>query len=173
MTSPSLAYLLVALCHLQPEADYYALQLNLPCPSLVERTNIDRFMVLRGADGLAGYILTSNYIFHFTQWGQLDYTSRRRPEDAEAHIREFQNQLAKQFSEMDSSGAHQLATQWLDAVGVDVNLLERDYAHDITHPTLDRPVKLLSKTGKTIRTTMVPDFWVTLRVDRMQPRSKS
>lgn len=161
MNSPSLAFLLVALCYLQPEAAYYADRLSLPCPSLLERTNIVGMQIAGGSDRLAGYLETTNYMFHFRASGHLDYLKRREKPTAELHIREYHAALARQYSEIGADGAYRLGTQWLAAVDVDVALLESKYHHEITYPELDKPVKVVAPDGRTVKVEIVPRFWLT------------
>jgi hypothetical protein len=137
MLDTSVAYMLVALCYLLPEADYHARRLNLPCPSLLERTNLVEFVVLGGKERLAGYVATTNYIFHFREWGQMDYIEKRRPSGVDAHIREYFDELARQPSDVSPKEAHQLATQWLAAMEVDVATLEKRFRYTIDYPKTD------------------------------------
>jgi hypothetical protein len=113
------------------------------------------------ADGPSGFIQVSNYVFQFNDWGQLNYIVKSRGINADAHIREFQNKLAKEFSPIDADGAYQLATQWLARASIDIDALEKQYRHEVSYPTLSRAVRSTSKTGKPVKTTVVPDFWVT------------
>lgn len=161
MYDTSLAYLLVALCHLLPEAEYHARQLNLPCPSLLERTNLAEFAILGGRERLSGYLATTNYIFHFKEWGQLDYLEQRRPTGADARIREEFDRLAQQHSDVNPKEAYQVATQWLEAIDVDVPALERKFQHRVDYPKTDNPVKVESTNGMSRRTRIVPRFTVT------------
>ena len=50
---------------------------------------------------------------------------------ADAHIPEYYRMVAQQHSEIGTNSAHQLATQWLAAVGVDVQRLEEMCPHQI------------------------------------------
>src|ERR1043166_3595010 len=160
MKRPSLAFILVALTYLLPEADYYVRKLNLPCPSILERTNHTELQIYGGKQRLLSYLTTTNYSFAFHEDGFL-HTVVRRPTEAENHVREYQNRIAHQYCEIDTNGAYRLATQWLSAVDVDVELLERGYSHEITFPELDRPVTVTSPAGKRQQTRIVPLFWIT------------
>ncbi len=160
MNPPSLAFTLVALSYLLGEADYHVHQLNLPCPSLLQRTNLAEARVVGGKERFLAYVTTTNYSFAFHEDGFLHTLAKRRPPDADAHIPEYHKFLAQQYSELDTNGAHQLATQWLAAVGVDVQRLEEMYAHQVTFPKLDKAVKVVHG-SRAEKTRVVPRFWIT------------
>jgi hypothetical protein len=117
--------------------------------------------LLGGKERLAGYVLTTNYLFHFREWGQMDYIERRRPTGADANIREYFDHLARQPSEIGTKEAYQLATQWLAVIDVDVAALERKFRHSISHPKTDKAVRVESAGGVSRRTRTVPRFTIT------------
>ncbi len=160
MNPPSLAFTLVALSYLLGEADFHVRQLNLPCPPVLQRTNLTESRVAGRAERFLAYVTTTNYSFAFHEDGFLHRLAKRRPPDADAHIPEYHRFLAQQYSELDTNGAHQLATQRLAAVGVDVQRLEKTYPHQVTFPKLSKAVKV-KHGSRTEKTEIVPRFWIT------------
>ena len=158
MNETSLAYVLVALSYLLPEADYFAHQLKLSCPSPLQRTNLSEIGVSGGKERLLGLVATTNYAFAFTETGVIHSVIRLNPKQ---YPREYFDRLAQQHSDVGPKEAYQLATQWLAAVDIDMDQLRRRYRHRIDYPKLDKPVTVESPEGRTKRTRIVPRFDIT------------
>lgn len=154
MNHPSLAYLLVALCYLLPKVEKCSRDLGLACPVPLTRTNLTSIYLLGGR--WEGLITTTNYAFTFANDGGISGISRlNKPKVA---IRDFQANLARLNSELDSEGAYQLATQWLATLNVNLAELSRRYTYRIVQPELDE-AQIPREHGAKRRTSrLVPDF---------------
>jgi hypothetical protein len=101
-----------------------------------------------------------NYAFAFTQDGRVRCINRLSTNTAGGGIRDFHDRIAREPSLVEPETAHQVATQWLAALAVDVPRLERKYHHRLSYPKLDAPVMRRTAEGSATRTRVVPLFWV-------------
>jgi len=76
--------------------------------------------------GIGGNLQTTNFFFGFDQ-GKLLVVSRK-----EYRSVEFLGPIKNKPSQIDDAQAHQLATQWLAAIDVDVAALEKKYTPEIS-----------------------------------------
>jgi len=77
--------------------------------------------------GIAGNLQTTNFFFGFNQ-GKLLVITRKEYHGSN----EFFDSIKEKTSLIDDAQAHQLATQWLAAVDVDVDALEKKYTPEIS-----------------------------------------
>lgn len=75
-----------------------------------------------------GSLLTDKYLFGFG-WGHLATFSKRgfKPLDSDKGVQARNLELAKFSSLIDTNAAHELATNWLTALGIDVPRLATKY----------------------------------------------
>lgn len=79
----------------------------------------------------SGSIVTEKYFYGFG-WGHLANFHRNDfKSDSDAAVKERNVKLSKLTSLIDTNGAYQLATDWLNAMGVDLKLLEEKYKLNI------------------------------------------
>jgi hypothetical protein len=156
----SFAYALVVLCQILPEADLAVRQLELSCPSVLERTNHTELFIAGGAGGLMASFSVQNYSFGFTQDGRLRSLARLSTNTAGGGIPASYDRIARDTSLVEPATAHQVATQRLAAIGVDVVSLDRRYHHRVDHPKPDTPVFRPTADGSTVCTRTVPLFWL-------------
>jgi hypothetical protein len=83
-------------------------------------------------NNFSGSILTDDYSFGFG-WGHLANFHRNDfRADSNAAVRELNARLSKSSSLIDTNGAHDLATNWLGIIGVDLQEAQRKYKLKIT-----------------------------------------
>ena len=79
----------------------------------------------------SGSILTDKYFFGFG-WGHLANFHRNDfKSDSDAAVRERNVRLSKMTSLIDTNGAYQIATNWLNGIGIDLAALDRKYKLNI------------------------------------------
>lgn len=127
----SLAYKAAVLRLLLPEASFVSERLRLPPPHPIQVNDVQKAyisspeMLRPGAT-----IVTTNvlFIFDFYDSGKL-YAVRNKLHHDERF--DLYPEWARTPSLVNSTGAHQLATQWLAAIDVDVKALEQKYEHQV------------------------------------------
>jgi hypothetical protein len=83
-------------------------------------------------DKTVGNVETANYIYYVSQDDKFSYLEgTHQNEDSQKYMRQYQWPV----SEIDTNFAYQQATQWLSAVSMDVNALNRDFHLIITVDT--------------------------------------
>jgi len=107
------------------EANDIAQKLNLPEELPITESNLVEAYITppRMAKIGFGNITTSNYVYYVTagdKFSSLVRTDSNRVRD------ELKQKHSLPISQMDTNAAYQLATQWLAAVSIDVNALNRD-----------------------------------------------
>jgi hypothetical protein len=146
MTPIPLAYKYVAIAVMLAEINYCASRLRLPIDLPIQKTDIRVARVSNPhvlsrvghrslENGFAGAIDTSNYSFNFVKSGRLRYIIRldsgyqaysttKIQGDLPTH--EFLPQLVGIHSTIDTNEAYRIATNWLMAIDVDVQRLEKE-----------------------------------------------
>ena len=81
--------------------------------------------------GVKGVVETTNFVFGFEQ-GKLTDIVRLREHEVEYFAKDLENLIGKQ-SLINDAQAHQLATQWLASVDVNVAALEKKYPPEVNH----------------------------------------
>jgi hypothetical protein len=106
------------------EVNYFSQQLNLPTPHPIQITDVRKSFIRPPKLGFGGMIETTNFAFGIYKEGKLWTVINRNK-----HIERFDlyKEWAKTPSIIDTNRAHQLGTQWLSAVSVDVPALERKF----------------------------------------------
>ena len=92
---------------------------------MLSGTNGVQIEVMPPPMGVTGSILTSNYWFYFNR-GHLARFAERYQVDGSTNQPTL-DELTRIPSLVDTNGAHQLATQWLAALSIDVTKLESKY----------------------------------------------
>ena len=120
-----LAYKYVAIAVMLAEANYCAERLHLQMSFPIVQTNLNRAYVNRPlVSGFGGSIETTNYAFSFhsrvKDSGRLRYISKVTPQNWGLSIREKNLELSRQKSQIDTTGAYHLATQWLASISISV-----------------------------------------------------
>jgi hypothetical protein len=107
------------------QANFEAQQLHLreALPITVPATN--SWNVAMPPDGLGGALVTSNFVYRFENGKLVSIQMQGRLRGPEV----------TGPAQVDAQGAYQLARQWLAALPVDVNALEREYPHTIQSTT--------------------------------------
>lgn len=135
MDSISLAYALVALCYLCPEAERYATVLNLDGPTFMDRRNFGT-SPCSGKERLLALLTTTNYCFGFHEDGSL-HTVYKKGLDS-YNLQNHDELLAQQTSGFDSNAAYSVALRWLDSLELDTNRLSRDYSYTLFQPEIGK-----------------------------------
>jgi hypothetical protein len=109
------------------EANRVAKELNLPEPlPITEASVVESFIPPpRIAQGMksVGTITTSNYFYGVSVGKKFSCLNKTR---SESEYPQLQRDYLWPMAKMDTNGAFQLATQWLNAISVDVQSLNRD-----------------------------------------------
>jgi hypothetical protein len=174
-TANTLAYKAAAMEKMLEEANYFADRLKLPTPrpmriadvtysmiappftpmctlptTNLDNTSLSREQRLRSIRiGVGGVIETTNFFFSFDH-GRLWQVERLQGHNWEYCDGKLLDSLVGKPSLINEAEAHQLATQWLATVGVDVAALEKKYP-----PEVDR-FRILPSKFATNDATMPP-----------------
>lgn len=124
----SMAYKAAVLPLLLAEASYVSERLKLPTPHPIQICDVKRTFVSTPKFGFGGVFETTNYVFSYGNPGTLYVIENKIKHDERFDL---YPEWARTPSLINSNGAHQLATQWLAAIDVDVEALERKYPHQI------------------------------------------
>jgi len=115
----SLAYKVVVLQLMVGEANFFARQLDLPCPKPIQVT---RSFVRPPAFGFGGTLDTAQFFFSFNDSGKLWKIVKT---DAVIHNPQSWPEIKNTPTVIDTNGAYRLATQWLSRIDVDLAALDR------------------------------------------------
>jgi hypothetical protein len=109
------------------EASQVAVELRLPEQLPIAKTNLVGtfigpfgYNVLRGR---IGNITTTNYTYYLSVDNKFSYLDNMHQEE---YFRQYQTHYEWPISQINTNQAYQLATQWLEAVSMDVEGLNRD-----------------------------------------------
>jgi hypothetical protein len=139
----SLAYKVAALQLLLPEASYVSEQLQLPTPHPIQMDDVQRCYVSSPKLLRPGVrIEVTNFVFTFPN-GKLYVLENKIKHDERFDL---YPEWAKTSSLINSNGAHQLATQWLAEIDVDVKTLKQKYPHQIEQAFYWNPPDTTNKT---------------------------
>ncbi len=120
------------------EANNVALALNLPEDLPIKETNLVETFI--GTPQLArlgiGNIRTSNYIYYMSVGDKFSSLVRT---DSELTLSQLKAEYLWPVSRLDTNNAYQMATQWLYAVSMDVQALNRD-CKVVIHPWMPEGV---------------------------------
>ncbi|MDH7502780.1 MAG: hypothetical protein QHJ82_08740 [Verrucomicrobiota bacterium] len=130
----SAAYKYVAILAMLGEANFFADKANLPLDHPITQQDIrpgshispPRLM------GFGGSIVTDSYFFGFGQGGLANFRKRHFDLDSERAIREQNLRFAEMKSLISTNEAYQLATNWLVAIDVDIEALEKRHPPKVT-----------------------------------------
>lgn len=161
----SLAYKAAVLRLLLPEVNFISEQLRLPTPHPIQMRDVQEIEVSSPKFGFGGSVETTNFVFTYSNNGPAQHRSTagylRVILNKVKHIERFDlyPEWARTPSLIDSGGAHQLATQWLAAVGVDVNALDGRYPYQVEQASFwNQPgLEVYHPPGDTNK-TMLPVF---------------
>jgi hypothetical protein len=128
------AYKYVALMVVLAEANFFTEKVHLPLDNPITEQDMrpggqispPRLM------GFGGSLLTDTYFFGFGKGGLANFKKLRFEPDNEAAIRERNFRFADMKSLIGTNEAYQLATNWLIAIGVEVQALESKYPPKVT-----------------------------------------
>ena len=117
------AYRSAALSSMAQEASWFAKQLKLSISLPLKAQEIDQNYYIRPPrTGFGGVCRTTNYLFRFST--RLDEIINREKHEERFDLYPI---WAKTPSLIDTNGAYQLATQWLETISVDVLALQKKY----------------------------------------------
>lgn len=109
------------------EANDIARDLSLPGEVPITRTNLVEVFILprQGSQSwkALGKIATRNYVYYASKANKFCYLERTH---SEAQVAKWKRDYLWPISRIDTNGAYQMATQWLAAVSIDVQALNRD-----------------------------------------------
>ena len=134
MLNTSLAFKYVALVLMAMQVNYYADQLHLkvPTPVTVHDTLMQSATPLEGI-GFAGRIDVSDYSFGFGHGGKYRIVTKLEDHRyqsmglyrGEETMPEFMDRFSQIKSTISTNDAYHLATNWLTAIGIDVERLQK------------------------------------------------
>lgn len=149
------------------EANRVAKELKLPEKLPIEKEDVVHAYVspfgLAYADKKIGNITTKNYSYGVAQGNKLSHVTIA---DYDRKCFEFRDKYQWHISRIDTNAAYQLATQWLAAISVDVNGLNRDCTPHVALSSFWNNVSRLGDMPK--GTNFVPIYyvWWTPKVDK-------
>jgi hypothetical protein len=129
----SLAYKAVVLQLMVGEANFFARQLNLPCPKPLE---ITKSWVTRPAFGFGGTLNTTQFFFSFGKDGRLWNIVKTDPT---IYDPQRWHELRNTPMVIDTNGAYRLATQWLSRIDIDLAALDRRCFAQVWQPRFFDP----------------------------------
>jgi len=130
----TLAYKYVALVLMLAEANFFAgkVGLKLDQPITDQDVRNGSHVSPPKTNDFGGSIMTDSYFFGFGFGHLANFHRNDFKSDSDAAVKERNVSLSKQTSLIDTNGAYQLATNWLNAIGVDLKLLGEKYKLNIT-----------------------------------------
>lgn len=153
------AYQKEALRLLIEEANRVAKELNLPAKPPITETDIVHAYIVPFGDSWAsksiGNIATKHYWYNTREGHKLSHVTIA---DYDRKCFEFRDKYQWHISRIDTNAAYQLATQWLAAMSVDVNALNRECTPHVALSTFWNNVSRLGEMPK--GTNFVPIYYV-------------
>jgi hypothetical protein len=123
-----LAYKYVAIIVMLAEINFCASRLHLPDNLPIKEQDIKAAAVSPPrVIGFAGRIDTGKYYFSFIESGRLRFIINRNDDRGNMTLREYLEGLSRIKSSMNTNDAYRIATNWLVAMDVDVQRLEKDH----------------------------------------------
>lgn len=125
-----LAYKCVAVTLMLAEINICASRLHLPVDLPMKEQDIKAEAVFPpGIIGFAGRIDTEKYSFSFAKSGRLRFITNLNDNRGNLSLREYQEQISHIKSVINTNDAYRIATNWLVAMDVDVQRLEKENSH--------------------------------------------
>ncbi|MGB7748754.1 MAG: hypothetical protein WBN75_15880 [Verrucomicrobiia bacterium] len=126
----ALAYKYVAMTLMLAEINFCANRLHLSADLPIKEQDIKAMAVFPPrVIGFAGRIDTAKYSFSFAKSGRLRFITSLNDNRGNLSLREYQEQMSRIKSIINTKDAYQIATNWLAAMDVDVQRLEKENPH--------------------------------------------
>jgi len=123
-----LAYKYIAIILMLAEINFCSGRLYLPADLPIEEQNLRAEAVFSPrVIGFAGRLDTDKYSFSFAKDGRLRFITKLNNGRGDKTLREYLEGLAKIPSIINTNGAYRIATNWLTAMDVDLQRLEKDH----------------------------------------------
>jgi len=124
----ALAYKYVAVTLMLAEINFCAGRLHLPAGLPIKEQNLRAEAVFPPRIiGFAGRLDTDKYSFSFAKSGRLRFITKLDSGRGNQTMREYLEGLAKTPSIINTNEAYRLATNWLAAMDVDLQRLEKEH----------------------------------------------
>jgi hypothetical protein len=127
MIPAPLAYKFVVSVVMLAEVTFCARQLQLPVDLPIKQQDIRmQFIPHPRVIGFAGRIDIGDYSFSFAKSGRLRFITSLKDDRGNSPLPEYLERLSRINSSIDTSGAYRIATNWLMAIDIDLQRLERE-----------------------------------------------
>lgn len=123
-----LAYKSVAVILMLAEINFCASRLQLPVNLPIKRQDIRNEMVFAPRRLIfAGRLDTEKYVFSFARSGRLRFITKLDNGRGNQTLREYLEGLSKIKSTINTNDAYRMATNWLAAMDIDLQRLEKEH----------------------------------------------
>ena len=131
-----LAYKYVALALMLTEINFCAGRLHLPADLPIKEQSLRAEAVFPPqVIGFAGRLDTDKYSFSFAKDGRLRFITKLDNGRGDKTLREYLEGLSKTPSIINTNSAYQIATNWLAAMDVDLQRLEKEHPPTVKQQT--------------------------------------